>query len=136
MPEAVMYYYKGKSYTVYFSKSNAVLPVKLENGDIQLVKWGKRQNDSCDIPIGGWARLSAIQNKQWDVYFPKPVKLAINKFMKTDFEGHTHWFEVTKGQWIQGLLMQENENYYVYIVVVTPTLLDISFDRWPRIIIG
>jgi hypothetical protein len=55
--------------------------------------------------------------------------------MKTDYEGRVHWYEVTRGQWIQGLLAHENNEYRVYIVTIIPELLDICHDRWPRIIV-
>lgn len=136
MPEAVTFLYQGKLQTVYFAKSNAMLPIKLLNGEIRLVRWGRRQHENRDMPLGGWARLESIHNGKWNRYLPKSVKLPIEKFMKTDFEGHVHWYEVIKGQWIQGLLAQEENEYCVYIVTIVPELLDICHDRWPRIIVG
>jgi hypothetical protein len=136
MPEAVTYVYEGKLQTVYFSKANALLPVKLSNGELRLVAWGRRQHENSEMPCGGWARLESVHQGKWDHYLPKPVKLSINKFMKTDYEGRVHWYEVTKGQWVQGLLIREEDEWRVYIVVITPELLDVCHDRWPRIIIG
>lgn len=136
MPEAVTFLHQGKLQTVYFAKSNAMLPIKLANGEIRLVKWGRRQHETSEMPLGGWARLESIHNGKWNPYLPKPVKLPIEKFMKMDFEGHTRWYEVIRGQWIQGLLAQEENEYRVYIVTIVPELLDICHDRWPRIMMG
>lgn len=135
MPEAVIYSYQGKIYTVYFARTKALLPVKLMNGEIQLVTWGRRQQENGEMPLGGWARLPSIHEGKWSQYVPKPVQLPIYKFMKTDYEDHVHWYEVTKGQYIQGLLAQEGNEYRVYIVTIIPTRLDICHDRWPRIIV-
>lgn len=136
MPEAVVFQYQAKVYTSYFARANAMLPVKLANGDVKLVTWGRRQHEHSEMPLGGWARLNAIHDGNWGLYLPKPVRLPIDKFMKTDYEGHVHWYDVTKGQCIQGLLAQEENVYRVYIVTIVPTLLDICHDRWPRIVVG
>lgn len=136
MPEAVTYVHQGKLYTIYFAKTNAVLPVMLANGDVRLVKWGRRQHEQGEMPLGGWARLDAVHHGKWNHLLPKPVKLPIVKFMKLDFEGNVHWYEVIKGQWIQGLLACEEEEYRVYIVTIVPELLDLCHDRWPRIIVA
>ncbi len=134
MPEAVIYRHQGVAHTVYFARPKALLPVLLANGEIKLVAWGRRQHENSELPLGGWARLNAVHDGRWSMYQPKPVRLAIDKFMKTDFEGHAHWYEVTKGQWLQGLLAHEGDEYRVYIVTIVPELLDICHDRWPRIV--
>lgn len=134
MPEAVMFHYQGSMQTVYFARPRAKLPVMLANGEVRLVTWGRRQHEEQDMPAGGWARLAAIHEGKWGIYLPKPVRLPIVKFMKTDYEGRAHWYEVTKGYHIQGLLARENQVFRVYIVTIVPELLDIFHDRWPRIV--
>ena len=129
-----MYQHQDKKRTIYFSHANAMLPVRLANGEIRLVKWGRRQDENGEMPLGGWARLQSIHDGRWSQYLPKPVRLPIDKFMKTDYESHVHWYEVTRGQCIQGLLAQEENEYRVYIVTIIPELLDVCYDRWPRII--
>lgn len=135
MPEAVIYHYQNKLLTHYFAEAKAMLPVKLTNGSVKLVTWGRRQHENSEMPMGGWARLGAIHEGKWSQYLPKPVCLPVHKFMKTDYEGRVHWYEVTKGQFIQGLLAREQEEYRVYIVTIIPALFDINHDRWPRIIV-
>jgi hypothetical protein len=136
LPEAVAFRYQDKVQTVYFARTKATLPVKLSNGEIKLVTWGRRQQEGGEMPLGGWARLQSIHDGKWSHYLPKPIRLPIEKFMKTDFEGKSHWYEVTKRQWVQGLLAKEEEEYRVYIVTIVPELLDVCHDRWPRIMIG
>lgn len=134
MPEAVIYSYQNKIYTVYFARPYAKLPVKLANNEVKLVTWGRRQQENSEMPLGGWARLEAIHHGKWGMYLPKPVCLPITKFMKTDYEGQIHWYEVVRGQQIQGLLAREQDEYRVYIVTIIPELLDVGYDRWPRIV--
>ena len=135
MPEAVMYRYLGQIHTVYYARPKSFLPVKLTSGETKLITWGCKQHENSEMPKGGWARLTAIYDGRWSQYLPKPVCLPIIKFMKTDYEGQIHWYEVTKGQYLQGLLAHEGEEYRVYIVTVIPELLDVCFDRWPRIVV-
>lgn len=134
MPEAVIFHFQGKPMTIYFARANAMLPVMSPSGEITLLPWGRRQSEASEMPLGGWARLPSIHDGKWNVYLPKPVRLPIEKFMQTDYEGKTHWYEVSKGQYIQGLLAHEGDEYRVYIVTIVPELLDISHDRWPRIV--
>lgn len=135
MPEAVVFKYQGKIQTVYFARPKAMLPVRLQNGEVKLVTWGRRQHENSEMPLGGWARLTAIHEGKWSQYLPKPICVPVDKFMKLDFEGHVHWYEVSKGQSIQGLLAHEKQEYRVYIVTIVPELLDICHDRWPRIVV-
>lgn len=136
MPDAVIFQYQNKVHTVYFSQAKAVLPVKLKNGELKLVTWGRRLRENSIMPLGGWALRPSIHEGKWDYFIPKPVKLPIEKFMQIDYEGHIQWYEVIKGQWIQGVLLQEENESRVYIMTVVPERLDIYYNRWPRIVTG
>lgn len=135
MPEAIIFHHQSQPQTIYFARTNAVLPILMPSGEIKLVTWGRRQQEPSEMPLGGWARLPSIHNGKWSLYTPKPVRLAVTKFMQSDFEGRTHWYEVTRGQYIQGLLAHHENEYRVYIVTIIPELLDICHERWPRIIV-
>lgn len=136
MAEGVMYLYQQQTHTVYFSNPSAMLPVRLVDGQIKLMTWGRRKSQTGELPLGGWAHLQAIYKGKWDIYIPKPIRLPIIKFMEKDFEGNTHWYDVTPGQWIQGLLAHEGDEYRVYIVTITPELHGSCHERWPRIMSG
>jgi hypothetical protein len=135
MPDAVVFRYQNKVHTIYFSQSKAVLPVKLKNGEVKLVSWGRRLRENSEMPLGGWAMHEFLHEDQWNYFLPKPVKLPIEKFMQIDYEGKIHWYEVTKGQWIQGVFLREGNECRVYIVTVIPNRLDVYYNRWPRIIV-
>lgn len=136
MPEGIMYHHHNETLTIYFANPKAMLPVRLNNGEVTLLSWGRRKTQTGELPLGGWANLQTIYKGKWDRHFPKPVRLPIIKFMEKDFEGNTHWYDVTPGQWIQGLLARENNEIRVYIVTLTPELHTVCHDRWPRILTG
>lgn len=137
MPEAVMFQFEGKPYTVYFNQPRATLPVKLKNGEIKMVTWGRRESENSEMPLGGWARLTHIKNmknQRWSIYLPKPVQIPVQKFMEKDFEGRPCWYEVVKGKLMQGLLARHENEYRVYVVTIDPEDLANYHYRWPHII--
>ena len=136
MPEAVIFTYQQKTYTIYYSQANAKLPLQLKNGEIKLVTWGRRENENSELPLGGWARLVNIksENNKWNMYLPRAVRIPINKFMEKNFEGKSCWYEVTKGKCVQGLLAQIDNEYRLYIVTIDPEDLMNCHYRWPNII--
>ncbi len=137
MPEAVKFEYLHKKYAVSFSQAKALLPVKLKNGQIQLVTWGRREQENSELPLGGWARLSSIKNDKegrWQAYLPKPVQIPVEWFMEKDHEGRPCWYEITKGKYLQGLLAHQEDEYRVYVVTIDPEDLMINHYRWPQVI--
>jgi hypothetical protein len=136
MAEAVIFNYQNKIHTVSFSQKNALLPVKLKNGAIKLVAWGRREHENSELPLGGWARLANIkdEHQRWNMYSPKAVLIPAAKFMEKNFEGKSCWYEVTKGQAIQGLLAQHENEYRIYIVTIDPEDLMNNHYRWPHIV--
>ncbi len=128
--------HKGQEVRVFFPNPKAMLPVKTRNGDCQLLPWGRRQHQVGKLPLGGWARLESIYAGRWDKWFPRAVKLQVQGFMEKDIEGRSHWYELTKGQWIQGLVARYNQEQRLYVVTVEPEQEDAVHDRWPRILSG
>lgn len=133
----VYYLYNGKPFRVYFPNPAATLPVAVRGGsDTILLPWGRRKRETGTLPQGGWARLASIYKGRWDRFFPRPVKIPIMSFMEKDNEGESHWFDITDGQWVQGLLAHTGEEYRVYVVTIKPEHEDAVHDRWPRIVNG
>ena len=120
----------------HFATATARLPLRTRQGEIELLPWGRRRTQIGELPLGGWARLDAIEHGQWDRWFPRPVKIMVGRFMEKDFEGQSHWYELTAGQWIQGLLARHRNERRVYIVTINPDMPDAMHDRWPRILSG
>jgi len=137
MAETVIFTFQHTVHTISFKYSKAVLPVKLKNGACKLVTWGRREHENSEMPLGGWARLSAVKNghdQKWHLYQPKPVQVFVDKFMERDFEGIQRWYEVTQGKCLQGLLAQHDNEYRLYIVTIEPDDLMNCHYKWPHII--
>ena len=130
------YSHNGQERRVSFPTPSAMLPVQTRNGSITLLPWGRRQHQAGELPLGGWARLEGIYAGRWDRWFPVPVKLPIKCFMELDIEDHECWYELAKGQWIQGLIAKEKHERRLYIVTVEPELENAIHTRWPRIMCG
>lgn len=132
----VLYNVNGQKIRTFFPKHSAQLPVRTRDGGVELLSWGRRQRQSGRLPLGGWARHESIQEGRWDRWRPIPVKLVVDEFMEKDIEGVSHWFMVTAGKWIQGLVATWEQERRVYVVTITPEMDDAVHERWPRILSG
>jgi len=130
----VYYTHNGADTRVYFPNPTATLPVTLKNGEQELIPWGRREKQKGKLPLGGWARLESVHAGTWDKYFPKPVKIKVKQFMEKDIEGHSHWFDILEGQYIQGLIARSDNEQRIYVVTVTPEFPEAVHNRWPRIL--
>lgn len=130
----ICYFDLNKTVITHFTQSKAMLPIKTKQQGTSLITWGRRTGEPGNLPLGGWASLDAIQQGKWDYYLPRPVKIAVNKFMEQDIEGRSMWFDITAGHWLQGLLIQEGTEKRVYVVTLTPDVPQTSYYRWPRIL--
>jgi hypothetical protein len=108
----------------------------MRRGGVELLPWGRRPAQAGSLPLGSRARLETIYTGRWDRWFPVPVKLPVQSFMEKDLEGRSHWYDLTRGQWIQGLVARCRHERRVYVVTVEPELPDSIHDRWPRILSG
>ncbi|MCW8827622.1 MAG: hypothetical protein OQK94_01050 [Gammaproteobacteria bacterium] len=130
----VYFSYNGEEMRVYFPNPKAVLPVQRKDGSVILLPWGRRKTQPGILPMGGWARLDSIHSGRWDKWFPVPVKLPIKSFMEKDIEGSSHWYDLTRGKFIQGLVAREGAEQRVYVVTVEPEMAEAVHERWPRVI--
>jgi len=132
----VYYTIQNQDTRVYFPNPKALLPVKTRAGSIKKLAWGRRREQAGTLPLGGWARLDSIYAGRWDRWFPVAVKIPVKSFMEKDLEGHSHWFDLTRGQWIQGLVARYQQERRVYVVTIEPELPEAVHNRWPRIMSG
>lgn len=131
-----VYYSLGETDTRYFFPNpSATLPVRQSDGRIVLIPWGRRRQQAGTLPLGGCARREAIHAGRWDRYFPKPVRIGVKAFMLKDYEGHSHWYDLTKGQYLHGLLAREGNEQRVYVVTIEPEMPDSQHAVWPRIVL-
>jgi len=135
MCEGIYFQHGDDILRVYFPNPKAKLPAQKKDGSIILLPWGRRQQQAGNLPLGGWAKLDAIYAGKWDKYFPKPIKLPVLSFMEKDFEGQAHWYDLGKGQFLQGLLARDNDELRVYVVTIEPEVEDASIHkRWVRVV--
>ncbi len=132
----VKYKHEEKTVTSYFPNPKAALPVLRRDGAHELMTWGRRQEETGELPPGGWARLDSVKQGRWDRYDPKPVCLGVDEFMEKDHAGHSHWYSLEPGQWLQGLVATHGDEQRVYVVTLTPIEPEqrAIHDRWPRIV--
>jgi len=136
MCDGVYYSVNDQDIRVYFPNPKAQLPVVTRTGETSLLAWGRRPGQAGSLPLGGWARLDGIYAGRWDRWFPVPVKIPARCFMAKDFEGRSHWYDLTRGQWIQGLVARDRHERRIYMVTIEPELADAIHNRWPRIMSG
>ncbi|HDY84335.1 hypothetical protein LCGC14_1021940 [marine sediment metagenome] len=131
----VYFEYQGNVLRQYFPNPKAVLPIQKKDGSLILLPWGRRQSQIGNLPMGGWARLDSIYGGRWDKFFPKPLKIPVLSFMEKDFEGHPHWYDLNKGQYLQGLLARDNNEQRIYVVTIESALEDSQIhSRWVRVV--
>jgi len=129
--------YDEEPMRMYFPNPKAVLPVKREDGEVDLVQWGRRKEQPGELPATGWARLDSIHAGKWAKFFPQPVLIPVLSFMEKDTEGVSHWYDLQKGQFIQGLIARSHDSSEkrLYVVTVVPTAEDaVVHNRWPRVV--
>ena len=132
----VYYSINGEEVRTYFPNPKACLPTKKKDGTIELLPWGRRKTQQGKLPLGGWARLESIYEGRWDRWFPIPVKIQVSQFMEKDIEGNSHWFDITAGKWIQGLVARWDNERRIYVVTITPEMEEAVHERWPRVLSG
>jgi len=73
-----------QSEKIYFPQPGARLPVRLRDGNVTWVTWGRRKDEVIGkFPNGGgWARLNSIKSGKWKPWYPRPVSITANQFMK------------------------------------------------------
>jgi hypothetical protein len=136
MCNAVTYNHGGEEIRCDFSNPDASLPVVTRRGSNALVVWGRRRKEIGELPLGGWAWLDSIRAGVWNRWQPRPVRLQLRSFMEKDIQGESQWFELTSGQWVQGLLAQSGTERRVYVVTIHPEIAEAVHPRWPRIVSG
>ncbi len=132
----VYYSVRDRDTRVYFPNPGACLPVRTRSGSVELLPWGRRSSQAGELPLGGWALLDGIYRGRWDRWFPVPVKLPLKSFMENDLEGRQRWYDLTRGQWVQGLVARGRHERRVYVVTLIPEMSDAMHERWPRIMSG
>ena len=126
--------YQGEK--IYFPQSGARLPVRLRDGSVTWIAWGRRKDEATGkFPNDGWARLNSIKSGKWKPWHPRPVLIPAISFMEKDHDNQSHWITLASNMAIQALLAERAGEQRVYIVTEeTPPEYHWIHDRWPRLI--
>lgn len=131
---AVEFEFEENNYICRFDDLNPTLPLLRKNGVIQLFSWGRSEERIGNLPLGSWVTEEAIGQDKWQKYNAKLVRIWVKKFAEKDVYGHTRWHELTKGQFILGLLARDKNEERVYVTIITPQGHNPNYNRWPRIL--
>jgi hypothetical protein len=124
----------GQEIRTWFPNPKARLPVATKSGVPALVGWGRRESQSGQLPLGGWARLDSINAGKWKRFHPQPVKILVDAFMEKDDSGNSHWFTLPEKSFIQGLMAEKDEEHRLYVVTIdAPPEMEKIHKRWPRV---
>lgn len=55
--------------------------------------------------------------------------------MEKDLAGRRHWYNLQKGQFIQGVIARDGNERRIYVVTIEPEPEDANIhNRWPRVV--
>ncbi len=136
--------FEGKPIKVYFPNPKAVLPVIADRDSaspLQFIRWGRRKEEVAPFPQGGWARRSSLRSGKWDSYRPKKILISVRGFMEKDQSGVSHWFDLDRENFVEGILVEKNGDQRAYVVTedasATSDLQEAYIHpRWPSVVDG
>lgn len=134
MCRAVKFLFDDREWEMRFGQSQARLPIRDKDGQIQLCPWGRRPRERGKLPMGGVARLTHVRGERWEPYFPKPVRVMVKSFAVSDVAGNEHWFALTRGQFLHGLRAYSEQEMRIYLITLDSTPEEAEFEHWPRIL--
>ena len=140
----IEYFLDGKPVTVYFDSERPELPVRLRRGAIAFYRWGAQGRIYSDDNTPGWlqkfpegchASLESIRADRWINYEPKPARILASRFIQINSMRIPCYFELKRGEFIQGLIATIASNQRVYVVTVpAPPQHAAEWQDWPRIV--
>lgn len=140
----VEFFQNDEPQRVYVTHAHARLPVRLRGGRVVMMLWGARANvpgveddtgpgHMKTWPEGGWAPLDDVRAGKWGRFDPKPVKIAVNRFVVIGNDHVSRWTYLRRGQYLQGLVAQAGNERRVYVVTVHPPE-GVPGAVWPRVV--
>jgi putative SOS response-associated peptidase YedK len=125
--------YQGEK--IYFPQPDARLPVRLRDGHVTWITWGRRKDEvTGKFPNGGWARLDSIKMGKWKPWHPRPVLIPAESFMEKGQDKQSHWITLAPSMAIQALLAERRRTKVYMVTEETPHEYHWIHDRWPRLI--
>lgn len=131
---AVAYEYNQVTVTQHFSHARACLPVKMKDGALKTIVWGRREIETGNLPEGSGLFLEDIRQGRWDEFFPQPVKLPVRRFAMLSAKQKLVWFELLAEHLMQGVVMHFNSERRCYCAYIKTYQPDHPFSFWPRLL--
>ena len=132
MCQAIKFHINDHLITFRFTDLKACLPVRMQNGNIMLVPWGRKEPGHPSYPIGNTAHLDRVRAQQWRHYWPKFVQIACEAYLLMNKEGQEQWYDLKPVQYIKGLVATAFGDDRVYILMRNPEILDPEgHTEWP-----
>lgn len=123
---------------VYFPQPHAHLPVIGDGGEIELVQWGRRneqEDPESDAPVTGWAREDKLQSGFWKRFEPETVLIPVVRFAEKGKLPKSRWFDMPPETYLMGLRIHRLEKDFLY-VVTDPAVGELAavHDRMPLVV--
>ena len=104
-----------KSKTIRFTDKGAKLPVILQN-KVFMVPWGRRDNEHGALPAMPYIGDTLIKAGMFQGFKQQHVPILADEYRTEDDRGYLVPDVVQPGQYMQGLLLDMNNEKRVYIV--------------------
>jgi hypothetical protein len=110
-----------------------------------MLPWGRQGRSLLDLspsirvqwPEEPWVRLDVIKSGAWANLDPKPVRIAVSRFMIYRVLGAAtidQWITLKPREYLQGALLEDRAEHAVYIVTVDPPEGYCVASPWPRVV--
>ncbi len=120
-----------KEVQFHFRAADRLLPV-WQGGQMRIVRWGCRRNDSQVLPCTGWTRLVSLESGLWANWNAEevtvPAALALDNGV---------WFKVRQG--IRGVFVEDEQGRPCVYLVCEPAshyYLVMTKSPWMPALIG
>ncbi|GAB3257936.1 hypothetical protein [Chitinimonas naiadis] len=124
--------YQGRQ--IWFREPNAKLPVVRKDGTVGWCRWGLSFQDHHVYFHNGPSIAEHVLGEEgWQLLSPKPVRLAVDRYLITDREGQEHWFSIDPRSAMRGILVKWKDDIRVYILTERASSSRQSIrSQWPK----
>ena len=114
-----MYLNNNKPKRSYFINPKATVPLTEKNSNlIKEMPWGRRPQQSGQLPMGGWVEYEHLSKGRYDRFFPRTVKLNVFAYLTHACDGRELWVDVLEAQWVQAVILREGQEQRAYVITI------------------
>jgi len=124
--------YQGRQ--IWFREPKVKLPVVRRDGTVGWCRWGLGFEEShVYFHNGPSVGEHQLQEPGWQQLQPKPVRLAVDRYMITDRQGKEQWFDIEPRSAMRGVLTTWQGELRVYILTErASTSRQLIRSQWPK----